>query len=97
MICHNGEINTVRGNVNWMHARESVLASDLFGEDIEKIVPGDPPGRERHGSLDNAVEMLTLAGRSLPHVMAMLIPEAWDADSTMLRRRSARFTNITRR
>ena len=83
-ICHNGEINTVRGNVNWMHARESVLASDLFGDDIRKIFPVIQPGGSDTASLDNAVEMLTLAGRSLPHVMAMLIPEAWDADSTML-------------
>src|SRR5580704_9837864 len=82
-VCHNGEINTVRGNVNWMNARESVLASDQFGDDIKKIFPVIQPGNSDTGSLDNAVEMLTLAGRSLPHVMAMLIPEAWDADSTM--------------
>jgi glutamate synthase (NADPH/NADH) large chain len=82
-ICHNGEINTVRGNVNWMNARESVLASDQFGDDINKILPVIQPGGSDTASLDNAVEMLTLAGRSLPHVMAMLIPEAWDADSTM--------------
>jgi glutamate synthase (NADPH) large chain len=83
-VCHNGEINTVRGNVNWMNARESVLASDQFGDDIKKIFPVIQPGNSDTGSLDNAVEMLTLAGRSLPHVMAMLIPEAWDADSTMI-------------
>ncbi len=82
-ICHNGEINTVRGNVNWMNARESVLASDQFGGDIGKILPVIQPGGSDTASLDNAIEMLTLAGRSLPHVMAMLIPEAWDADSTM--------------
>jgi glutamate synthase domain-containing protein 2/glutamate synthase domain-containing protein 1/glutamate synthase domain-containing protein 3 len=88
-ICHNGEINTVRGNVNWMNARESVLKSDLFGDDIQKIFPVIQPGLSDTGSLDNAVEMLTLAGRSLPHVMAMLIPEAWDADSTMLEQKRA--------
>ena len=82
-ICHNGEINTVRGNVNWMNARESTLASDLFGDDISKIFPVIRPNLSDTGSLDNAVEFLTLGGRSLPHVMAMLIPEAWDADSTM--------------
>src|SRR5580704_13070697 len=82
-LCHNGEINTVRGNVNWMNARESVLASDVFGDDIRKIFPVIRPGASDTGSLDNAVEMLTLAGRSLPHVMAMLIPEAWDHDTTM--------------
>ena len=83
MICHNGEINTVKGNVNWMHARESVLRSNLFGENLEKLFPVIRPGLSDTGSLDSAVELLTLAGRELPHVMAMLIPEAWDADSTM--------------
>ena len=83
MICHNGEINTVRGNVNWMNARESVLQSELFGEDLAKTFPVIRPGGSDTASLDNAVEMLTLAGRELPHVMAMLIPEAWDADTTM--------------
>src|SRR5579862_6212832 len=82
-ICHNGEINTVKGNVNWMNARESVLESNLFGEDLTKIFPVIRPGGSDSACLDNAVELLTLAGRSLPHVMAMLIPEAWDADSTM--------------
>jgi len=80
-ICHNGEINTVRGNVNWMNARESVLSSDLF--DLKKALPVIRPGASDTASLDNAVELLTLAGRSLPHVLAMLIPEAWDADTTM--------------
>ena len=84
MICHNGEINTVKGNVNWMNARESVLKSNLFGDDLEKTFPVIRPGLSDTGSLDNAVELLTLAGRELPHVMAMLMPEAWDADSTML-------------
>jgi glutamate synthase domain-containing protein 2/glutamate synthase domain-containing protein 1/glutamate synthase domain-containing protein 3 len=82
-LCHNGEINTIRGNINWMHAREKILASELFGEDLKKTLPVIPPGGSDSGSLDNAVELLTLAGRSLPHVMAMLIPEAWDADTTM--------------
>src|ERR1700733_14494745 len=66
-----------------MHAREKILASELFGEDLKKTLPVIPPGGSDSGSLDNAVELLTLAGRSLPHVMAMLIPEAWDADTTM--------------
>ena len=83
MICHNGEINTVRGNVNWMNARESVLRVGPVRRRHREDFPGDSARRQRYGSLDNAVEMLTLAGRSLPHVMAMLIPEAWDADSTM--------------
>ncbi len=82
-LCHNGEINTVRGNVNWMHARTKVLESQLFGDDLKKVFPVITPGGSDTASLDNAVELLTLAGRSLPHVMTMLIPEAWDADTTM--------------
>ena len=82
-ICHNGEINTLRGNINWMYARQSVLASPLFGEDIKKLLPIIAPGGSDSAMLDNAVELLTLAGRSLPHVMAMLIPEAWEHDTTM--------------
>ena len=82
-LCHNGEINTVRGNTNWMYARQSILESPLFGKDIKKLFPVIEPGVSDSASLDNAVEMLTLAGRSLPHAMAMLIPEAWDGDANM--------------
>jgi glutamate synthase (NADPH) large chain len=82
-VCHNGEINTIRGNVNWMYARQSVLRSELFGDAIDRIFPIIQPGGSDSASLDNAVELLMLGGRSLPHVMAMLIPEAWDADTTM--------------
>ncbi len=82
-ICHNGEINTLRGNINWMYARQSVLASPLFGNDIKKLFPIITPGGSDSAMIDNAVELLTLAGRSLPHVMSMLIPEAWEHDSTM--------------
>jgi glutamate synthase domain-containing protein 2/glutamate synthase domain-containing protein 1/glutamate synthase domain-containing protein 3 len=82
-ICHNGEINTLRGNVNWMNARQSVLASPLFGDDIKKLFPIITAGGSDSAMLDNAVELLTMAGRSLPHVMAMLIPEAWDRDRAM--------------
>ena len=82
-ICHNGEINTLRGNVNWMHARQSVLASPLFGKDMKKLLPVISSGGSDSANLDNAVELLTLAGRSLPHVMSMLIPEAWDNDTAM--------------
>src|SRR5438874_6250877 len=63
MICHNGEINTIRGNINWMTARESTLKSDLFGEDLEKTFPVIRPGGSDTASIDNAIEMLTLAGR----------------------------------
>src|SRR6202035_3477669 len=67
----------------------SVLASDAFGDQISDIFPVILPGGSDTAALDNAVEMLTLAGRSLPHVMAMLMPEAWDADSTMLPEKKA--------
>jgi len=82
-ICHNGEINTVRGNAAWMHARQTIISSPLFANDLKKILPIVEPGGSDSATLDNVIELLTLAGRSLPHVMAMLIPEAWDADSTM--------------
>ncbi len=81
-LCHNGEINTIRGNVNWMNARQAVMSSPNF-DDIKKIFPVIQPGISDSAALDNAVELLTMAGRTLPHVMAMLIPEAWDADTTM--------------
>jgi glutamate synthase (NADPH) large chain len=82
-VCHNGEINTLRGNVIWMEARQSVLKSNLFGEDIKKLFPIIQPNGSDSAGLDNAVELLMLSGRSLPHVMMMLIPEAWDHDVTM--------------
>ena len=82
-LCHNGEINTLRGNVNWMNARQSVLKSALFGDDIEKIFPIIQPGVSDSAALDNAVELITMSGRSLAHAMTILIPEAWDADTGM--------------
>ncbi len=82
-ICHNGEINTVRGNVNWMRAREAVLECEHFGGDLQKLFPVITPGVSDSASIDNAVQLLHLAGRNLPHVMAMLIPEAWDHDNTL--------------
>src|SRR5258708_6177323 len=82
-VCHNGEINTVRGNVSWMNARESVLASEHFGADIKKLFPICAPGGSDSAMLDNALELLLLSGRELPHAMAMLIPEAWDGDAAM--------------
>jgi glutamate synthase (NADPH) large chain len=82
-ICHNGEINTIRGNVNWMYARQSVLKTGSFAGAIDRIFPIIQPNVSDSAALDNAVELLTLGGRSLPHVMAMLIPEAWDADESM--------------
>jgi glutamate synthase domain-containing protein 2/glutamate synthase domain-containing protein 1/glutamate synthase domain-containing protein 3 len=77
VICHNGEINTVMGNVNWMRARESGLASELFGEDLEKILPVVTQGNSDSATFDNVLELLLLAGRSLPHAVMMMIPEAY--------------------
>jgi glutamate synthase (NADPH) large chain len=82
-IAHNGEINTVRGNVNWMHARQSVLASPLFGDDIKKLFPIIQPGGSDSAAFDNALELLVLSGRGLSHAMAMLIPEAWAKNQHM--------------
>ena len=82
-VAHNGEINTIRGNASWMNARQGVLHSPLYGEDIDKLFPVITPGGSDSGSLDNAVEFLYQAGRSLPHVMAMLIPEAWAGNPDM--------------
>ncbi|MFZ0318568.1 MAG: glutamate synthase large subunit [Candidatus Sulfotelmatobacter sp.] len=82
-IAHNGEINTLRGNVNWMHARQSVMASPLFGDDLKKLFPIIEPGGSDSANFDNALELLLQAGRSLPHAMAMLIPEAWAGNPHM--------------
>ncbi len=82
-VAHNGEINTIRGNISWMNARQSVLASPLFGEKIGDLYPVIIPGGSDSASLDNAVEFLYQSGRSLPHVMAMLIPEAWAGNPDM--------------
>jgi len=81
-LCHNGEINTLLGNQNWMNARQSVLESPYF-EDIKHLFPIIAPGVSDSAALDNALELLVMAGRSVPHAMAMLIPEAWDADTAM--------------
>ncbi|HWT25310.1 MAG TPA: glutamate synthase central domain-containing protein, partial [Solirubrobacteraceae bacterium] len=78
MIAHNGEINTLRGNVNWMRARESQLASALFGDDLEKVLPVVRPGGSDSATFDNVLELLVLAGRSLPHAVMMMVPEAWE-------------------
>src|SRR5262249_8261240 len=82
-IAHNGEINTLKGNVNWMHARQSVLASPLFGDDIKKLSPIIAPGGSDSANFDNALELLYLSGRSMPHAMAMMIPEAWASNQHM--------------
>ena len=77
VICHNGEINTVMGNVNWMRARESELHTELFGEDLAKILPVVGPGNSDSATFDNVLELLMLAGRTLPHAAMMMIPEAY--------------------
>ncbi len=77
-ICHNGEINTVRGNTNWMHARRQAMYSDLLGDDLAKMVPLIGPGQSDTACIDNALELLVIGGGySLAHSMMMLIPEAW--------------------
>jgi glutamate synthase (NADPH) large chain len=82
-IAHNGEINTLRGNQNWMGARESLLASKAFGEYIQEFKPIIRPGGSDSASLDNVVDFLVAGGRSLPHVMMMLVPEAWATQKDM--------------
>ena len=77
MIAHNGEVNTLRGNINWMRARESQLASELFGEDFHNVVPVVQEGGSDSATFDNVLEMLVLSGRSIPHAMMMMIPEAY--------------------
>jgi glutamate synthase (NADPH) large chain len=82
-IAHNGEINTMRGNVIWMNARQSVLSSPVFGDDIKKLFPIVEPGGSDSAAFDNALELLVMSGRSLAHSMAMLIPEAWSKNDHM--------------
>ena len=82
-LAHNGEINTLRGNVNWMRAKEHLLRSSRFGQDREKIKPVIAPGGSDSASLDNLFEFLVLAGRSMPHAMMMLIPAAWEHNPLM--------------
>jgi glutamate synthase (NADPH/NADH) large chain len=78
ILAHNGEINTLKGNRFWMKARESSFHSEIFGDDIKKILPVIEPGKSDSASFDNALEMLVAAGRSLPHALMMLIPESWN-------------------
>ncbi|WP_113676176.1 glutamate synthase large subunit [Vallitalea guaymasensis] len=82
-LAHNGEINTLRGNVNWMNAREGILKSDILGEDIKKLFPIITPDGSDSMNLDNALELLVASGKSLSHAISMLIPEAWQEHATM--------------
>ena len=83
LLCHNGEINTIRGNQNWMRAREALFASPLFGEDMAKLSPIIREGASDTAGFDNALELLVSTGRSLPHALMMMIPEAWENHESM--------------
>jgi glutamate synthase (ferredoxin) len=82
-LAHNGEINTLRGNINWMHTREAMFASDHFGDDVKRLLPIVDPNGSDSAMFDNCLELLTLAGRSLPHAMMMMIPEPWTNHESM--------------
>ena len=82
-IIHNGEINTLRGNENWMHARQSMLATELFGDDLAKIFPLILEDGSDSAKFDNCLEFLALSGRSLAHAMMMMIPEPWENHDSM--------------
>ncbi len=82
-IAHNGEINTLRGNINWMRSRQSLLKSELFGSDLKKILPVIVPGGSDSATIDNVFELLILSGRSLPHAISMLIPSAWEQNNLL--------------
>jgi glutamate synthase (ferredoxin) len=82
-IAHNGEINTLRGNINWMRAREGLLKSDLFGDDLQKVIPIIREGGSDTATFDNVLELLVMAGRSLPHAILMMIPEPWSGHEEM--------------
>ncbi|MHB1236697.1 MAG: glutamate synthase central domain-containing protein, partial [Gallionella sp.] len=89
MIAHNGEINTVRGNVNWMTARHAAMSSKLLGEDLDKLWPLITEGQSDSACFDNALELLVAGGYSLPHAMMLLIPEAWAGNPLMDEERRA--------
>ena len=82
-LAHNGEINTLRGNINWMHARQGLFESDLYGDRVRDLLPVIREGGSDSAMLDNALEMLVMCGRSLPHAIMMLIPEAWNKHEGM--------------
>ena len=82
-VIHNGEINTIRGNVNWFKARQALFASPLFDDELDKLLPIIDEDGSDTGQLDNALEFLVLSGRSLPHAVMMMIPEPWDKHAHM--------------
>jgi len=89
MVAHNGEINTVRGNLNWMNARRHSMTSRLLGDDIKKIWPISAEGQSDTACFDNAIELLTMGGYSLAHAAMLLIPEAWAGNNLMDEKRKA--------
>ncbi len=89
MVAHNGEINTVKGNFNWMRAREGVMKSPVLGDDLKKLYPISFEGQSDTATFDNALELLTMSGYSLAHAAMMMIPEAWEQHTTMDERRRA--------
>ncbi len=89
MIAHNGEINTVRGNYNWMRAREKGVSSPLLGDDLNKIWPLIYPGQSDSASFDNALELLVMSGYTMAHAVMMMIPEAWESHTLMSEQRRA--------
>src|SRR5687768_16271389 len=88
-LCHNGEINTLRGNLSWMRVREAIMSSSRFGGRLAALLPVCGENQSDSASLDNVLELLTLAGRPLAHSMAMLIPEAWEGNTSMSAERRA--------
>jgi len=82
-VAHNGEINTLRGNINWLHARQSLFASDLFGDDLKKLLPVVNEDGSDSAMFDNALEFLALSGRPLTHAVMMMIPEPWERHQSM--------------
>lgn len=83
MVAHNGEINTLRGNTNWFNVREKKFSSNLFGNDLTKMFPVIAPSKSDSAAFDNVLEMLVASGRSLPHAIMMMIPEAYEGDKNM--------------
>src|SRR5262249_57940929 len=95
LVCHNGEINTLRGNVNWIRARQHGIASPVLGSDLDKIWPLIYDGQSDSASFDNAIELLLMGGYPLAHAMMLMIPEAWAGNPLMDEDRRAVFQNYT--
>ena len=88
-VAHNGEINTLRGNINWMPRARRCCESDVLGDDLQKILPIIREGGSDTATFDNVLEFLVMAGRSLPHAMLMMIPEPWQNHESMTPERRA--------